>query len=77
MMSRKRDSTLDQVIRIRKQLVELGVVEDSGERHPDSQGKMQIAWQLSAFGQVVVQYQLELGLTFEEALAKAKTNTTH
>ena len=52
-------------------LVELGILEDSGERRPDENGTMQVVWQLSALGLLFADYR-DRGLTFEEALTKAK-----
>ena len=56
------------VIAARKELVELGLVEDSGRRQPDKAGVMQVVWQLSPLGKLVGDYQKRFGLTLEEAL---------
>ncbi len=62
------------VIAARKELTELGILEDSGERKPGKNGEMQVVWRLSTLGLLVVDYQKHLGLTQEQALAKARAS---
>lgn len=59
------------VLAARKQLTELGLVEDSGKRRPDSAGVMQVVWRISPLGLLVTDYQERFGLTLEQALAMA------
>jgi hypothetical protein len=58
----------------RKQLTELGILEDSGERRPDYTGVMQVVWRLSPLGLLVTDYQKRLGLTLEQALAEVSAS---
>ena len=58
----------------RKELTELGILEDSGERRPGKNGGMQVMWRLSALGLLVGDYQKHRGLTQEQALAKARAS---
>jgi len=53
----------------RKQLTELGILEDSGERRRDSAGVMQVVWRISPLGLLVGDYQERFCLTLEQALA--------
>ena len=64
------------IVRAMAQLIQDGVVEDSGLRRPDTTGRMQVAWRTSAFGDMVSEYQERLGLTFEQALTKAKAEAS-
>ena len=63
--------TKDPAIRALKELVKDGIVENSGERRPDKTGAMRVVWRLSPLGRIVAEYE-RLGLTPEQALAKAK-----
>ena len=72
MHSTNRDrKTLDVIIRARRRLTRLGLVEDSGERRRSSAGGLQIVWRLTPLGEAVAQFQ-DLGLAFDEAVAKAR-----
>ena len=57
------------VVAARKQLTELGLVEDSGKRRRDNAGVMQVVWRISPLGLLVDDYQERFGLTLEQALA--------
>lgn len=46
-------TTFEDIVRAREELVAEGLIEDSGERRPDKDGKMQIVWRLSALGEQV------------------------
>jgi hypothetical protein len=60
---------MDNPVVARKQLTELGILEDSGERRRDSAGMMQVVWRISPLGLIVADYQERCGLTIEQALA--------
>lgn len=47
---------ISEVIAARKELVELGVLEDSGERRADQAGVMQVVWRVSTLGKLVGDY---------------------
>ena len=55
-----------------KDLMDLGYVEDSGERRADGNGVMQPAYQISALGHVADVY-LRQRFTFEEAMDLARS----
>lgn len=65
---------LDRAILARQELVELGLVEDSGQRRPDKTGVMQVVWRLSPLGGMVAHYQKHQGITLEQALAKVNAS---
>jgi hypothetical protein len=52
----------------RKQLVELGLLEDSGQRRRSPTGEMQVVWRLSARGLLVDEYRTRFRLSWEDAL---------
>lgn len=63
---------VSEVVKARQELTRLGLVEDSGERKRDPDGNLAIVWKPSPLGELVSAYQ-RLGLTFEQAWAKART----
>ena len=65
------------IARAMAELIHEGLLENSGLRRPDKTGRMQVVWQTSAFGHMVSEYQQRLGLTFEQALAKAKADAAN
>ncbi len=61
---------LQDVVSAREALVELGLVEDSGERRRNPDGTLGIVWTRTPLAALVDDYE-QSGLTFEEAIAKA------
>jgi hypothetical protein len=56
--------TKEEIRQARKELVQLGLLEDSGQRRPNSSGQLEVVWQLTPLGRVV-------------SLLKAKTPKRH
>ena len=54
-----------------RELIELGYVEETGERRADSEGRLCPTYRTSALGNIADTY-LRAGFTFEAAMAKAK-----
>ena len=54
-----------------KELTHLGLLEV--EEQPNSEGVMELVWRRSPLGHLVAEYQQRLGITVEQALAKAKS----
>ena len=67
----KRGVSLEEVVQARQELVEMGLVEDSGERRPNPDGSLGIVWRTTALSGLVKDYR-QRGLTFEQAVAKAQ-----
>jgi hypothetical protein len=61
---------LDLAMRAHKDLVRLGILEDSGERRRNPDGVMEVVWQLSPLGRLVGEYGERLNIGVYEALAK-------
>ena len=60
------------VIRARKELTALGIVEDSGKRRRARNGELQIVWRISRLGYLVEDLRRIHGLTFEQAVEVAR-----
>jgi len=61
----------DDVIAARQHLTQLGYVEGSGDRRPDSTGTLQPVWRISALGHVADHYRHQ-GFSLEAAMALAR-----
>ena len=64
-------SSLHEVIAAIEKLVELGLVEDSGQRKRSPSGTLDVVWRLTALGHLVGDYQ-RCGLTFAYAVTEAR-----
>ena len=69
MGNRKRTSP-EEIIKARQELVELGLLEDSGERRRGADGILRIVWRLAPLAELVEDYRRS-GLTLDQAVAKA------
>ena len=64
-------SYLHEVITALENLVELGLVEDSGQRKRSPGGTLDVVWRLTALGHFVADCQ-RCGLTFDAAVTEAR-----
>ena len=71
-MADETPTSREEIIEARERLVELGLVEDSGERRPGRDGKLAIVWRRTKLALLVDDYR-RAGFSFEEAIIRAKT----
>lgn len=63
--------TREEIAATLEDLASMGYIEDTGERRPDQEGRMEIVYRISVLGHAADHY-LRQGLSFEAAIAKAK-----
>ena len=77
-MASRRRTTHEEICAALQNLAEWGLIEDSGRRCPGPTGEPQVVWVCTPLSDLLSYYR-QLGLTFEEAVARvrAEVNQPH
>ncbi len=70
-MGNSKRTSPEEIIKARQELVELGLLEDSGERRRGADETLAIVWRFAPLAELLVEDYRRSGLTLDQALAKA------